>query len=484
VARTLVPGVHLLGETHPNAAYAVETGEGLVLVDTCKEADAAPILRQLRALGLSVDRLRLVLLTHAHGDHALGARRLRELTGARVHAGAGDAEVLRRGGPREALFSVFAMPQETHPTPIDAPLEDGEEIRLGEARFRVIATPGHTPGSVCYLLERDGLRILFTGDTVMSLTDSAPLSGPGIYAAGLPPRFRGDAEAFEASLARLRALPTPDLVLPGHPRADPVPESPQVSRWWWRSLLARGIDRLRAVRARGAADGLDFLDGTPREVLPGIRYLGAPSGTAAYAVEGPSGDLYLVNAPGDGALAGLLGEGAGADAPRAPAAVLLTSTAPQATAGLRGVIEASGCAVYAPADGIETVRTIGPPGASVRPAASLPGDTALPVTVIPMAGGAAPSVAYALSWEGRSVLLSGEIPDPVTIEPESARMRWGGGEVTDPAAALRSLLPLDRLAPAVWLPLRPLPDQNAHLYDHDWRRVLLHTRTCLESMAR
>src|SRR5688572_12289617 len=123
-AITLVPGLHLLGRTHPNAAYAVETSEGIVLVDTCKEADAAPILEQMRVLRLDPARLKAILLTHAHGDHSLGARKLREMTGARVHAGRGDADVLRCGGPREAFFSVFAMQQETHATEIDVLLDD------------------------------------------------------------------------------------------------------------------------------------------------------------------------------------------------------------------------------------------------------------------------------------------------------------------------------------------------------------------------
>ena len=98
---TVAPGVHLLGRTFPNASYAVETSDGLVLVDTCPEPDADPILRQLREAGLDVKRLRAILLTHAHGDHALGARRLREMTGAKVHAGVADCDVLRAGGPKQ-----------------------------------------------------------------------------------------------------------------------------------------------------------------------------------------------------------------------------------------------------------------------------------------------------------------------------------------------------------------------------------------------
>jgi hypothetical protein len=51
----------------------------------------------------------------------------------------------------------------------------------------------------------------------------------GTYSAYMPPRYRGDARAYAASLRALRALPVPDLVLPGHPRADRTPQPARLS---------------------------------------------------------------------------------------------------------------------------------------------------------------------------------------------------------------------------------------------------------------
>ena len=75
-------------------------------------------------------------------------------TGARVFAGLGDAAVLRAGGPREAVFSTFYRPNDQpHPTTVDVELKGGESIAFGDVTFHALAMPGHTPGSICYLMD-------------------------------------------------------------------------------------------------------------------------------------------------------------------------------------------------------------------------------------------------------------------------------------------------------------------------------------------
>ncbi len=242
-AMTIVPGIHILGGLAPSAAYVIETADGLILVDSGLDDDAGPLRSQMAELGLDWKEVRAILLTHAHGDHTGGAESLRSATGAKVYAGAGDAEVLRAGQPREAFFSTFYMPDHTtHPTTVDVALAGGETIAMGDVRIEAIAAPGHTPGSFCYLLHRGGLRVLFAGDVIMMLRgDETPRTQLGIYSAYLAPRYRGDAKDSLAALRVLRTLPVPDLVLPGHPRAERVLQSPCLSPaalgidagWWY-----------------------------------------------------------------------------------------------------------------------------------------------------------------------------------------------------------------------------------------------------------
>ena len=88
-------GIYILGGLEPSAAYAVETSEGIVLVDSgLRERRRACSSPRLASLGLDWRQVRAVLLTHAHGDHTGGAEHLRAETGAKVYAGEGDAGVL------------------------------------------------------------------------------------------------------------------------------------------------------------------------------------------------------------------------------------------------------------------------------------------------------------------------------------------------------------------------------------------------------
>src|SRR5436309_2740430 len=74
VTSTIAPGIHVLNNLGPAAAYAVETSDGLVLVDSGLEATGATIERDFRYRHLDLARLRAILLTHAHADHSQGAQ--------------------------------------------------------------------------------------------------------------------------------------------------------------------------------------------------------------------------------------------------------------------------------------------------------------------------------------------------------------------------------------------------------------------------
>ena len=486
-AAPVVPGIYILGGLAPSVAYVVETSQGLVLVDSGLDDDAGLLKSQMTALGLDWKRVRAILLTHVHGDHSGGAEALRAATGAKVYAGAGDAQVLKDGQSRAAFFSSFYMPNHNpHPTTVDVALEGDQTLTFGDVRIQALAMPGHTPGSVCYLLERKNLRVLFGGDVVMMLRgDAKPRTESGkplgTYSAYLAPRFRGDATDSLASLRRLRALPVPDLVLPGHPGADPAPQSPYLTQKRWESFLDQGIRDMETLLSRYKADGALFLDGIPKQLLPDMYYLGDFRSACIYGFFAAS-RFFIVDAPGGPGLLEFVTtrlRGLGRE-PATSITVLLTSCGGDEAAGLKELVEKGQAQVVASSSAIDRLKESCPPGTVILAAEELGQKGWFPVTTIPLGGRGVAPIAYHLSWAGKTVLVSGKIPVWLNHDSQEKLI----AELTKSKDNLRryflSITELDKLKPNLWLPANSVHGQNANLYDGEWKQLIENNLICIK----
>ena len=157
----IAPGVHCItlgggeegGPPSTHAYYAQGSERGVFIDAGLPEEDRTKPLIDYWRDTLGAPQTDAILVTHRHHEHAGGARLLKDATGARVAVGRGDAQAI------DADFGGG------NPL-VDQPLDGDETFPLGGNRLvRVIATPGHTEGTVCFLLEPDG--ILFTGDHIM-----------------------------------------------------------------------------------------------------------------------------------------------------------------------------------------------------------------------------------------------------------------------------------------------------------------------------
>lgn len=105
--------------------------------------------------------LKYVVHTHGHIDHILAADHLRKRTGARVLIHEADMFLWQALQMQASFVGMHA----DAPGPIDGHLKEGDVIRFGPHELKVIETPGHSPGSVCLLIENP-TPVLFSGDTI------------------------------------------------------------------------------------------------------------------------------------------------------------------------------------------------------------------------------------------------------------------------------------------------------------------------------
>jgi len=129
--------------TKIHSSWALTTTDGIVLLDTLFDYAIEPeIVEGLQTLGLDSRRLKYVLISHAHGDHDQGAALLQSRYGAKIVMGAADWDsTLQR--PASAPGGVPKRDVVVGP--------EGRKITLGDTTVDVIATPGHTPGTLSYI---------------------------------------------------------------------------------------------------------------------------------------------------------------------------------------------------------------------------------------------------------------------------------------------------------------------------------------------
>ena len=137
--------------TPPASVHIVDTGDGLVMLDTGYRESLDTVIDNIRKIGLNLRDVKYILLTHGHIDHMGAAKALRELTGAKIALGARDREYAN--GALDLSYAKELDMEFNETFEPDILLSDGDEIRLGNTKFRTVATPGHTPGAMSYFFD-------------------------------------------------------------------------------------------------------------------------------------------------------------------------------------------------------------------------------------------------------------------------------------------------------------------------------------------
>jgi metallo-beta-lactamase class B len=180
----VIDNIYFIG-TDQLGSFLVTTAAGHILVNSDFESTVPFLRKNVEALGFRFTDIRIILGSHAHGDHMEGDAMLKELTGGQVMAMEDDVPALR------------AMRPGGKPHPIDRILHDGDKVELGGETLTAYRTPGHTKGNTSWWLE------VQEGGRTYKLVNN--------------PDYPNQAQDYMAMYKRVRSLPV-DVFLGAHGR--------------------------------------------------------------------------------------------------------------------------------------------------------------------------------------------------------------------------------------------------------------------------
>ena len=190
--------------------YLLENSEGNVMIDAGVGLEVNRIIENIEKDGIDPESVEHLFITHVHSDHAGGCAELKNKLGLKVYVPRMTAHILRTGDeeglslPLAKADKIYPEDYEFPPCEPDVELDGGETFAFGNMKVQVIHTPGHSPDSMCYLIDVKGKRCIFSGDVVLHDGLILFLNCPGTTM-----------EGYRKSMPKLANLGI-EALMPGH----------------------------------------------------------------------------------------------------------------------------------------------------------------------------------------------------------------------------------------------------------------------------
>ncbi len=134
------------------SSYLVTTPQGHILINASFDRTVPLIRTAVEKLGFKFSDVKILLTSHAHGDHAEGTALVKELTGAKVMVMTGDEGIIESGGQGDFIYTN----KDWKPCKVDRVLKDGDTVKLGGSTLTARHTPGHTRGCTTWTMKVRG----------------------------------------------------------------------------------------------------------------------------------------------------------------------------------------------------------------------------------------------------------------------------------------------------------------------------------------
>ncbi len=150
------PAVKIFGNlyfvgTKPASTHIIDTGEGLIMLDSGYQHSLYNVIDGIYSVGLDVHDLKYIIHTHGHIDHFGATRALVELTGSKTFLGEPDRQYAN--GELDLSYAKELDMEFNEIFEPDVLVKDGDIIELGNTKIKAVATPGHTPGAMSYFFD-------------------------------------------------------------------------------------------------------------------------------------------------------------------------------------------------------------------------------------------------------------------------------------------------------------------------------------------